>query len=280
MRKEVREPCAFCPETADITGEHIWSAWAGRMFGERRYTITRKELDGRVRAWKRPHLGPKTNVVCGNCNNGWMSDLETRVKPIIGDMVCKCNETTLHDKDIATIAVWAYTKAIVAEHSHNNRKPFFTFAERQLFRQTLSIPNGVQIWLASMPVQHGLFKSYVIETPLNAPRRFELNVFTYGLGHFVIQAVTARWNKKALRWHTPPPVLTQAIEWDSCSIPFWPRSGAPISWPPAGHMSHQVVDAFVQRWTQLIRGGGFLLWHIPLPPCLPFLSSVISLACT
>lgn len=113
------------------------------------------------------------------------------------------------------------------------------------------------MWFASLPVQHGLFKSYVVETPLNTPRRFEFNVFTYGLGHFVIQVVTARWNKKALRRHASPPVLTQAVEWDDCSIAFWPSDGTPVSWPPAKHLSRQVIDAFVERWTQLELGRGW-----------------------
>src|SRR5258708_7315465 len=99
MGKERREPCAFCPGTAGITGEHLWSAWAGRMFGERRYTITRKEPDGRVLTWTLPELNAKTKVVCGDCNNGWMSELETQVKPIIGEMVCSGAETTLPAQD-------------------------------------------------------------------------------------------------------------------------------------------------------------------------------------
>lgn len=115
MTKETREPCAFCPETADITGEHVWSAWAGKMFGERRYTFTRKEPDGRVLTWHKKQLSPKTKVVCRACNGGWMSELENRVKSIAGDMVYKCSPATLQDTDIATIAAWAYTKAIVAE---------------------------------------------------------------------------------------------------------------------------------------------------------------------
>jgi hypothetical protein len=196
----------------------------------------------------------KTKVVCGDCNNGWMSDLETRVKLMIGDMVYKCTETTLQDKDIATVAAWVYTKAIVAEHSHDNTTPFWTFAERQPFRQTLSIPNGVQMWLASLAIEHGLLKSYFVQTPLNTPRRFELNVFTYGLGHFVIQVVTARWNKKAFRRHAPPPILTPASVWDSCSIPFWPSNGTPVSWPPAAHLIDRAVEQFVQRWMLLERG--------------------------
>ena len=254
MGKAVREPCAFCSQTADITGEHLWSAWAGKMFGERKYTFTRKELDGTVITWKERHLSPTTKVVCRDCNNGWMSELENQAKSIVGDMVYQCALTTLHAKDIATIAVWAYTKGIVAEHSHHNTEPFFTFAERQLFRQTLSIPNGVQMWFVSLAIQHGLFKSYLVQAPLSTPQRFELNVFTYGLGHFVIQVVTARWKKKAFRRHRHPPILTQAPEWDCCSIPFWPSKGTPVSWPPGAHLADQAVEQFVQRWTQLNRG--------------------------
>ena len=124
MHRRDREPCAFCPATADITGEHLWSAWAGKMFGRSRYTMRRTDPDGSVRTWKLPHLSVKTKVVCGKCNNGWMSDLETKVKLIIGDMADKFADTILDDKVIATVAAWAYTKAIVADHSHSNRKPF------------------------------------------------------------------------------------------------------------------------------------------------------------
>jgi hypothetical protein len=254
MSKVVREPCAFCPETAGIKGEHLWSAWAGKMFGERRYTITRKELDGRVQTWTLPELNAKTRVVCGNCNNGWMSDLENQVKPIIGNMIYNCAVTTLNAKDIERLAVWAYTKAIVAEHSHQNTVPFWTFAERQRFRQTLSVPAGVQIWLACMPARHGLFKSYFVQAPFNTSQRFELNVFTYGLGHFLIQVVTARWAKKAFRRHRPPPTLRQGPAWYGCSILVWPNKGASVLWPPRTHMGELIVDKFVQRWIQIERG--------------------------
>jgi hypothetical protein len=186
-----------------------------------------------------------------------MSELETKVKLIIGDMADKCADTILYDKDIATVAAWAYTKAIVAEHSHSNRKPFFTFAERQLFRETLSIPKDVQMWLASMPIRRGLFKSYVVETTLDTPRRFEINVFTYGLGHFVIQVVSARWNKKALRRHAPPPKLTPGPVWNDVSIPFWPNDGTPVSWPPAAHLGDNAVQQFVERWKHLEFGRGW-----------------------
>jgi hypothetical protein len=254
MNKRDREPCAFCPASANITGEHLWSDWAGKMLGERRYTFTRKELDGSVLTWKQDGLNSKANVVCDDCNNGWMSQLETKTKAVAGDMVCKCTPTILEDRDIATIAAFGFLKAVVADHMHENRPPFYTFEERQLFRRTLAVPSGVQMWLASMPVVHGIFKQMTIYPPQNTPRRFELNVFSYGLGHLVIQVAGCRWKKKAYRRHAAPPVLTQALEWYPHSIPFWPWDGNPVSWPAAGHLGHEDIDTFVQRWTNLERG--------------------------
>jgi hypothetical protein len=112
----------------------------------------------------------------------------------------------------------------------------------------------LRMWLASVPRVQGLFKSMSIYAPLNTPRRFELNIFTYGLGHLVIQTAGCGWKKKALRRHAKPPVLTQSNEWNNCSTPFWPNCKTPVQWPPAEHMGDQVIDAFVERWTNLSRG--------------------------
>jgi hypothetical protein len=249
-----KDKCAFCGATAD-SGEHTWDDWFGKIIGPKRFTMTRKESDGSLIVWRSSKLNSKTNVVCEKCNTGWMSQLVNRTKLVAKEMILNCQEATLHATDIVTIAAFAFCKSVVADHSHSNREPFFTFAERNLFRQTLSIPRGVQMWLTSMPIQHGLFKSMTLEAPQNTPKRFELNIFTYGLGHLVIQVAGCRWKKKALRRHTHPPILTQPSEWDSCSIPFWPvLTTMPIQWPAKEHLGREIVDDFVQRWIRLERG--------------------------
>jgi hypothetical protein len=253
MRK--REMCAFCSETSDITREHIWDKWLVETLGVGKFTMVRKEVDGEVLKWQSKKLDWETKVVCGDCNSGWMSDLVNRTKTIAKDMILTARESVLSPADIETIASYGFMKSVVADQSHENRESFFTLSERRSFRQTLSIPDGVQMWFASLPFQHGLFKSMTIETPLNTPRRFEVNVFTYGVGHLVIQVAASRWKKKAFRRHTPPPVLTQGSEWDVCSLPFWPpKWSRTFSWPPAHHMSLNVCEKFAKRWTTMERG--------------------------
>jgi hypothetical protein len=196
-------------------------------------------------------LNHKTKVVCSDCNSGWMSALENQVKPIVEEMVCNCSPGVLQFSDLAVIAQWAFVKAVVAEHSHDNRKPFFGFAERQAYRETLTVPPGVQMWIASVPKQHGLFRSGVAESPRNTPRRFELQVFTYGLGHLVVQVVTSRWKRKSFRKYERPPFVTQNPVWDELSIPFWPNNQSPIAWPAHAHMSIELANEYAERWKQV-----------------------------
>jgi hypothetical protein len=246
-----RGDCAFCGERADITAEHLWSAWAETVFGPRRYRYIQREDESIVATWQKDRLDLKAKVVCAECNNRWMSDLETATKSVTKDMMLSCAETTLSARDLATIAAFGLTKAVVADHMHTHRPPILTLAERRLFASDLTFPSGVQMWLASMEVPHGLFKSHYAETPSEIPRGFYLEAFTYGIGYFVIQVVICRFKKKSLRRHAKQPTLSQHLFWSRYSIPFWPHSGTPLRWPPSLHLSNQLVDKFVKRWAHL-----------------------------
>lgn len=69
--------CAFCPHTAKLSAEHILGKWmnelfAGRMKGE--YS----DGAGRHRKWESTEIDWTARVVCENCNNTWMSDIESK----------------------------------------------------------------------------------------------------------------------------------------------------------------------------------------------------------
>lgn len=236
-----------------MTGEHLWSAWASELFGEKTYVNTGREEGGRVITWEGRELNTKANVVCGECNHGWMSDLEGRMKGVAADMVSKGSRTSLNDKEIAIIAAFGFLKSVVGDYMHESRPPFYSAQERYLFRSTLTLPRGVQIWLASMDGPHGVFKSMGAESPLNSPGRIKLNVFTYGLGYLLLQVVGARWMKRSKDKYSAPPLLVQDPIQDAFAISIWPDCKTPILWPPRLHVPHKAVDPFVQRWINLNR---------------------------
>jgi len=182
-----------------------------------------------------------------------MSKVETQTKPIIQDMILRGSATGLKPPDLAKIAVFAFLKAVVADHMHDNRPPFFTFSERHSFAEGLTIPVGVQMWLASTVGTRGLFKSYTTESVGNNSRSLKIQAFTYGLGHFVVQMTVFRWKKIIFRRQRVPslPPLTQHGIWDSLAISFWPLNGTIIHWPPPKSLPDDSIDTFAKRWTKL-----------------------------
>ena len=54
----------------------------------------------------------KVKAVCGdNCNNGWMKRLEDQTKPILQELILKCDSVTLDQDAQETLAVWALKTA-------------------------------------------------------------------------------------------------------------------------------------------------------------------------
>ncbi len=54
--KQMSQECAFCPSTADLTGEHLWSQWMDDLFpGKKRFT-TKNEKGEIIRQWEEAAL--------------------------------------------------------------------------------------------------------------------------------------------------------------------------------------------------------------------------------
>ena len=89
--KQYTRNCAFCSRPAKMTNEHVWGNWlkpyvhrignkhflhqriAGRLGTEDRSRF-------KIRAGGSP-LHSKVPIVCGDCNSGWLSQIQQRSKP-------------------------------------------------------------------------------------------------------------------------------------------------------------------------------------------------------
>lgn len=128
-RKQYRHQvaCAFCGEIRDLTREHAWGAWLGRLLPEddsvshfvtsgddswmppqHRKSIPPRRVNG-------PTKSIKYKIVCGDCNNGWMSRLENETKSIIERLMDESATITIDQCDLQTLARWADKTAIVNE---------------------------------------------------------------------------------------------------------------------------------------------------------------------
>jgi hypothetical protein len=254
-----RKKCIFCgDDAAKITGEHVWSAWIGRLFTSSAYTWTLVD----------PETGKKTvrdcktvdftvNDVCKPCNEGWLSRLEARAKFAFSDMIRDRVELSLLPDGAVLLAAFAFKSAVIATCMNKSREPFFTPAARLRFKDSLEIPPGTQIWLARFSggaASSGLFSGHVLEP--NAPKgtplhNLEMYAFTYVAGRLVLQVLTHRW-ADIMKRGSPFPRLRPSRVWDSVSTQVWPNEGLPIGWPPEKYLGDDSLDTFVNRWENRI----------------------------
>jgi hypothetical protein len=105
------QQCAFCPSVADLTGEHLWSDWMNKVIpGRAGFMFSRHTAEGRaLHRWKKRHLDIKLKVVCGTCNNNWMSRLEDdHAKPAIAKLIVDNGGVLLSPGQIRSIVLFAF----------------------------------------------------------------------------------------------------------------------------------------------------------------------------
>ncbi len=84
-----------------------------------------------------------------------MSELENRTKDVAAEMILNGSKVYLDPKEIQIIAQFAFKNAVIADYTAKGRNPFFTTSARRNFAQSHTIPEGVQVWLASYRDPHG-----------------------------------------------------------------------------------------------------------------------------
>ena len=83
------------------------------------------------------NLRLKARVVCSTCNNGWMSRIEERVKPVLGPMLTG-HAAALDSAAQVALARWAIKTSMVMEYALERAEEsvYWTAEERSGFAAT------------------------------------------------------------------------------------------------------------------------------------------------
>ena len=148
--------CVFCGRSG-VTKQHMWPDWlktiipregstSGQMIFHVRMAPMNKAViiqpDVKERRW---HQGAhKIRNVCGQCNSGWMSRLETAAKPHLTSLILgkKCN---LDKQAQHSLAAWIVMTSIMAEFTDIKTVSIPAIHRNQL-RISGNPPDGWQIW--------------------------------------------------------------------------------------------------------------------------------------
>jgi len=241
--------CAFCPETAKLSAEHLWADWMDALFpGKKRFT--RRDQHGNIlNQWVSKSLDWKAKVVCRPCNNGWMSDIENKhAKPAMTDLIRLEPGIALTEARAHSLAIFAFKTAVVFDHVTRNRPPFFLRSVRHRFRETLAIPpTTVCMWMAaSLAPRQGELLTCYTEGNLTPENRIKMYVYTYAVGHLVFQVAAQRQ-----QGFVP---FGPIAGFDYLSVPFWPLQFLPVGlqWPPTDVLrSNRAFEEYANRWRTL-----------------------------
>jgi hypothetical protein len=114
--------CVFCGRSdRKITREHVFAGWVDAVFPsaarEPARTVIKRSSEASLEFESLP-FEQKVAIVCAECNNNWMSALETSAGPILGPMVGSAIPTELTPAAQRSIATWATKTALVLQYLH------------------------------------------------------------------------------------------------------------------------------------------------------------------
>jgi hypothetical protein len=243
--------CIFCGGTG-LSKEHVFSLWT-HNFLPREIGMFRRHRESRYHPEKDADYTAKVReggvntlklrVVCEDrCNNGWMSQLDEAVKPILSPLILG-QPASLDRHMQKTLATWIVTKMMVSEFSYPD-DIVTPQSERESVMLTLTPPGNWQIWIAHCRAEKwrsGLTRMAMNIGPLDNPPSLpagqkhiakNTQLFSFGIGELLINAVSTTGE---IRLGRP-----REVEKFACFL--WPIADH-ILWPPGRIISEMEADA-------------------------------------
>src|ERR1035441_6850782 len=120
--------CLFCEADGTLSREHVWPRWIATLLPDGHRFSSRGAV-GRHGSQPEARFGEvfesvdscswTARVVCGSCNSGWMSSLESAAQPILAPLLTG-ESTTLCGADISVVLRWAVKTSIVISAGTGN----------------------------------------------------------------------------------------------------------------------------------------------------------------
>jgi hypothetical protein len=172
--------CVFCGAPAD-SQEHVWPNWAGPMLADEGplphfHQVIQEGRAGEERRYSKDAYSVTVGVICKGCNNGWMSDLESRAKPCLETML-QGHGRALHETGLRTLATWALKTSMMVEHTHGAKRNVIPGGEYAYLFEHREPSERVRVWMAAyagtQAVALGSMWGLDAETNETGPREWE-----------------------------------------------------------------------------------------------------------
>jgi len=232
--------CVFCGGSP-TTKEHLWPDWGRRLIADDENLHHRQHArqEGRApidREWLTPPFRTTVSAVCAECNNGWMSRLEGRAKPMLLPMLERRGRE-LHREGQRTLAAWGLKTAMMSEHTLGSEKRVVPDDDYADLREHGQPSERVVVWMATyigtMPGSVRLFglDADVTQGPDRGRRDMWGATLTFGPVVFQVFGTTV-------------PLLLKALDLNYPGVQqIWPYRRS-FTWTPRAGFADDELAAF------------------------------------
>jgi hypothetical protein len=240
--------CLFCDNKAG-NREHLWPQWIHDRIDFGPLKMDRYQSQQII--IPSPEITVKS--VCATCNNGWMSDLETKNIPAIGSMLIDL-AIPLDRSAQRIIAAWTIKTAMMLDSTRPKAAGarFYRKVDCVKMRESLFIPEHSRVWLGRSESKHilALGTDYRHRRPNSSEPHMQFTVTTLVAGHFVAQAITQRKFPKFADLDMPA-LQPKGRGWMNFLTQIWPIEREWVAWPPSSAFTNggaNGVANLMDRW--------------------------------
>jgi hypothetical protein len=249
--------CIFCGLSKQASVEDVISKWIRYALDPTSSVTIRAESSG-LTASTQHLVVTLRDMVCEECNTGWMHQLEEKVKPFVKPMLTNKHGVDLDSTQQRDLARWATMKVLLMEYVMRQQNPQlrttpgYVPSEPELawlMKEDDPLPRS-RVWLGAFDAEG----KYVVETQarllMSGARSNPIpaHMTTLTIGNVLLQVFTTNFvlaDVQSLQQYDaePPQPYAQALS------RIWPIKQPTVHWPPSHHVTKSVLDKVV-NWGQ------------------------------
>jgi hypothetical protein len=229
MADSSKRLCLFCDSKAD-SREHIIPRWVLEEleWGRGPFAISfESKTPVKLVSPER-----KAKVVCKQCNEGWMHQLEDAAKPILSPLMCDIS-IPLDLLQQYTIVKWAVKTAMVHDGAARNRPIHYEREMCSSFRLRSAIPPRTTVWIARCGSPYAIAGmvtdlAHMVDNNVRVGARS--CIMTITIGYLAVQVLTVvpipEYRNAPITFHP------KVGPWDRTLVRLWPAADRTLTWPP------------------------------------------------
>lgn len=244
--------CVFCDQSGPLTEEHAVPGWVAKHLpGEGAFTHTR-QAGGE---WTTTALDLTVEMVCEDCNGGWMETLEREVRPLVqGPIAGEISAWTPDEQ--RRVATWMVKTAFMLDLASGGQRPpedHFHF----LWKHGEPPARNCHVWATTVVSASGsdVFRAGWIQPAwlyfkgVSSGTQVDGYVLTANVGHLAFQ-VLGYVGSEHLDLREAPLVIRAVgdVLAESYNLKIWEPRGVPVSWPPPFGFDTDGLIAYAGRW--------------------------------